>query len=300
MTEPTSKVAAATPVAARSTGGALHALSKIGFSKMIIGFTSGAIGQYAIFPMDTVKTRLQGSSVVYRNMIDCSQKMVRSEGVRALYKGVLPVAALTSPEKALKLGINDLFCWALKDNNGKLSLASEIFAGGMAGFGQVVLTNPMEIVKIRVQLDPTLSTWQITKDLGIRGLFRGSKATWLRDIPFSILYFPSYHYLKAIYPKNENGLVPAEGLLLTATSAGMFSSWLVTPADAIKTRLQTVDASTRSVPECFRQVVKQEGYRGLFRGGTARLAIRGPQFGITLLAYDMLSRIMIGPEQTAH
>ena len=43
----------------------------------------------------------------------------------------------------------------LEDEHGNLTVMNEVIAGGTAGFCQVVATNPMEIVKIRLQLQGT-------------------------------------------------------------------------------------------------------------------------------------------------
>jgi solute carrier family 25 aspartate/glutamate transporter 12/13 len=64
--------------------------------------------------------------------------VVRNEGFRGLYSGVLPQLVGVAPEKAIKLTVNDLVRGALTDKQGKISLPSEVFAGGMAGGCQVV------------------------------------------------------------------------------------------------------------------------------------------------------------------
>jgi solute carrier family 25 aspartate/glutamate transporter 12/13 len=57
-----------------------------------------------------------------------------------------------APEKAIKLAMNDLVRSRMKDpNTGHLSIHAEILAGMCAGGSQVLFTNPLEIVKIRLQ-----------------------------------------------------------------------------------------------------------------------------------------------------
>jgi hypothetical protein len=57
-----------------------------------------------------------------------------------------------APEKAIKLAMNDLVRSRMKDpNTGHLSIQAEILAGMCAGGSQVLFTNPLEIVKIRLQ-----------------------------------------------------------------------------------------------------------------------------------------------------
>lgn len=54
-----------------------------------------------------------------------------------------------------------------------------------------------------------VSALSLTKDLlrkrGILGLYQGTGATALRDITFSILYFPLFARLNDIGPKRDDG-----------------------------------------------------------------------------------------------
>ena len=66
---------------------------------------------------------------------------------------------------------------------------------------------------------------------------QGAKACFLRDIPFSAIYFPVYAHSKAAL-SDENGYNSPLSLLLAGAIAGVPAASLVTPADVIKTRLQ--------------------------------------------------------------
>jgi hypothetical protein len=62
-----------------------------------------------------------------------------------LYRG-LPIQAIgIIPEKALKLSINDALRYRFREADGKIQLAWEGAAGGIAGFCQVIITCPMEV-----------------------------------------------------------------------------------------------------------------------------------------------------------
>ena len=62
---------------------------------MLFGALAGAAAQTAVFPIELAQRRLQaqglaGAPVLYRGMLDCIAQIVRKEGPRALYSGLLP------------------------------------------------------------------------------------------------------------------------------------------------------------------------------------------------------------------
>ena len=115
-----------------------------------LGSIAGAFGAFMVYPIDLVKTRMQNQrsgavgQVLYKNSIDCARKVIKNEGVRGLYSGVLPQLVGVAPEKAIKLTVNDLVRGKFTDKNtGQIKLSWEIIAGGTAGGCQVVRTGPV-------------------------------------------------------------------------------------------------------------------------------------------------------------
>ncbi|KAL8183463.1 UNVERIFIED_CONTAM: hypothetical protein K2H54_041856 [Gekko kuhli] len=168
-----------------------------------------------------------------------------------------------------------------------------------AGASQVIFTNPLEIVKIRLQVageittGPRVSSLTVLKDLGIFGLYKGAKACFLRDIPFSAIYFPVYAHCKLLLA-DENGHVGGLNLLTAGAIAGVPAASLVTPADVIKTRLQVAARAGQTtysgVIDCFGKILREEGPTAFWKGAGARVFRSSPQFGVTLLTYELLQR----------
>ncbi|KIV95661.1 hypothetical protein PV10_03286 [Exophiala mesophila] len=281
-----------------------------------LGSVAGAFGAFMVYPIDLVKTRMQNQRSVrpgerlYENSIDCARKVIKNEGFRGLYSGVLPQLVGVAPEKAIKLTVNDLVRGHFTDKQtGSIRLSAEILAGASAGGCQVVFTNPLEIVKIRLQVQgelakkadvPKRSAMWIVRNLGIIGLYKGVTACLLRDVPFSAIYFPTYSHLK----KDMFGESPTKKLgvvqLLTAGAiAGMPAAYLTTPCDVVKTRLQVEarkgDATYNGLIDCAKKVYRDEGFKAFFKGGPARILRSSPQFGFTLAAYEVLSTLLPFP-----
>lgn len=283
-----------------------------------LGSIAGAFGAFMVYPIDLVKTRMQNQrsarvgQLLYKNSWDCATKVVRNEGVRGFYSGVLPQLVGVAPEKAIKLTVNDLVRGRFTDlKSGNIPLWAEILAGGSAGGCQVVFTNPLEIVKIRLQVQGEAlkaaaregeevtkrSAMWIVRHLGLVGLYKGASACLLRDMPFSAIYFPTYSHLKRDYfgesPTKKLGILQ---LLTAGAIAGMPAAYLTTPCDVIKTRLQVEarkgDVAYTGLRDAASKVWRDEGFKAFFKGGPARILRSSPQFGFTLAGYELLQGLL--------
>ncbi|KAH8554760.1 mitochondrial carrier domain-containing protein [Umbelopsis sp. PMI_123] len=274
-----------------------------------LGAIAGAVGATAVYPIDLVKTRMQNQrskvvgELLYKNSIDCFKKVIRNEGFPGLYRGLGPQLVGVAPEKAIKLTVNDLIRGKLKNKEtGEIKFWHEMVAGGSAGASQVVFTNPLEIVKIRLQIQgeqaknldvPKRSAIWIVKNLGIVGLYKGASACLLRDVPFSAIYFPVYAHLKkdVFHEGPEHKLTIGE-LLTAGAIAGMPAAYFTTPADVIKTRLQVEarkgQTTYNGIADAARKIYAEEGFKAFFKGGPARIFRSSPQFGVTLTVYELL------------
>ena len=103
--------------------------------------------------MQNQRTGSYIGELLYRNSFDCFKKVLRHEGVTGLYRGIVPQLMGVAPEKAITLTVNDFVRDHVQDKRtGQISFFGEILAGGCAGASQVMFTNPLEIVKIRLQV----------------------------------------------------------------------------------------------------------------------------------------------------
>jgi solute carrier family 25 aspartate/glutamate transporter 12/13 len=286
-----------------------------------LGSIAGAFGAFMVYPIDLVKTRMQNQrsgrpgQLLYKNSIDCFQKVVRNEGFRGLYSGVLPQLVGVAPEKAIKLTVNDLVRGKFTDiKTGAIPVQAEILAGGSAGACQVVFTNPLEIVKIRLQIQGEAmkaaaregeqftkrsAAW-IVGNLGLKGLYKGASACLLRDVPFSSIYFPTYSHLKKdLFGESPTKKLGILQLLSAGAIAGMPAAYLTTPCDVIKTRLQVEarkgDTTYNNIVDCARKVFREEGFKAFWKGGPARVIRSSPQFGFTLAGYELLQGLLPMP-----
>ncbi|XP_022058812.1 mitochondrial glutamate carrier 1 [Acanthochromis polyacanthus] len=303
-------------------------------AKLINGGVAGLVGVTCVFPIDLAKTRLQNQQgiQVYKGMLDCLAKTVRSEGYFGCYRGAAVNLTLVTPEKAIKLAANDVFRQKLS-KDGHLPLWGEVLAGCGAGTCQVVVTTPMEMLKIQLQdagrlaaqrpvpapaapgpapslVAPPRSarsappqrpsatgiTVELLKTRGLAGLYRGAGATLMRDVPFSMIYFPLFANLNALGRDSADGQAAVQAQapfwqsFVAGCSAGSVAAVAVTPLDVIKTRLQTLqkgegEDTYRGIIDCTRRIMTREGPSAFLKGATCRALVIAPLFGIAQGVY---------------
>ena len=149
----------------------------------------------------------------------------------------------------------------------------------------------MEYLKIQGQLGNG-SAAQVFADVGVRGLYRGVAATWLRDVPFSFIFFPlSANVRMALGGDHSPFAVLAAGAI-----AGSLAAGAVTPFDVIKTRLQAKGAQARysGIADCARKIARDEGAAAFAKGLIPRMLVQAPLFGCTLLSYEILKAVYRG------
>lgn len=282
-----------------------------------LGSIAGCIGATVVYPIDLVKTRMQAQrgKSLYKNSFDCFKKIMAKEGIKGLYSGLGAQLVGVAPEKAIKLTVNDLVRKIGTDDEGRITMKWEIAAGMSAGATQVIFTNPLEIVKIRLQMQggtskitapgdipkKHLNASQIIKQLGLKGLYKGASACLLRDVPFSAIYFPTYAHLKKTlfnfdpYDPTKNAKLSSWQLLISGALAGAPAAFFTTPADVIKTRLQIEskrgETKYSGIGHAARVILKEEGIGAFFKGSIARVFRSSPQFGFTLASYELLQNL---------
>uniref|UniRef100_S4RA32 Mitochondrial glutamate carrier 2 n=1 Tax=Petromyzon marinus TaxID=7757 RepID=S4RA32_PETMA len=263
---------------------------------------------------------------------DCLIKTVRSDGYFGMYRGAAVNLTLVTPEKAIKLAANDFFRNMLSKDGKKLTLFREMLAGCGAGTCQVIITTPMEMLKIQLQdagrlgiekrevkgtpwkkfpsaerytiiecgfssgtpLGASRSALQITRDLlraqGIAGLYKGLGATLLRDVPFSIIYFPLFANLNSLGVTTPGERAPFYHSFASGCIAGSMAAVAVNPCDVIKTRLQSLQRGVNEdtytgIVDCTKKILAKEGGRAFFKGGGCRALVIAPLFGIVQVIY---------------
>ncbi|KAF6758158.1 carnitine/acyl carnitine carrier [Ephemerocybe angulata] len=223
----------------------------------IAGMTSLAVG----FPFDTVKVRFQSPTIAgrYSSTWNALATIVREERFFGLYKGIMsPLASVALMNGLVFASYRFLMKMQLESAESVPTLYQIALAGAGSGIISSLITTPTELIKIRQQSLLTRTTarqvaWQIFRENGVRGLYRGITATALRDIGYGAYFFayeatcrwfvspPSVDRNSADLMKHveESAGQLSWGPLMVAGGVAGVAGWVFTfPFDVVKTRIQ--------------------------------------------------------------
>jgi len=258
-----------------------------------------------IHPIDVVKTRIQISSEYSAlGMGGSVKRIVKAEGVAALWNGVNAAWLRESSYTSLRLGLYEpckiLFGCTTKENT---TFVKKFLAGSAAGALGSLAGNPFDVVKTRMMTAesstrPSIvgTASELMKNQGIGGFYRGIDSNVARAMVLNGTKMACYDQMKG-YTVQFTGL-PKSSLIvqfLAAASAGFFMTCTVAPFDMVRTRLmnQPPDAKIYSnAIDCFHKIITQEGPLTLWRGFIPIWSRFAPTTTLQLVIFEQLRSFM--------
>uniref|UniRef100_A0A6N2LYH4 Uncharacterized protein n=1 Tax=Salix viminalis TaxID=40686 RepID=A0A6N2LYH4_SALVM len=183
---------------------------RILFEGVIAGGTSGVVVETALYPIDTIKTRLQaGGSWWWENNVEGSLFWIgwKSSWCLTLVGNVslyLLFSFLFFRASALFVGVYEPTKQKLlKMFPENLSAVAHLTAGAVGGIAASFIRVPTEVVKQRMQTGQFTSAPDavrlIVSKEGFKGFYAGYGSFLLRDLPFDAIQFCIYEQLRIGY-----------------------------------------------------------------------------------------------------
>ncbi|KAJ1427071.1 mitochondrial substrate carrier [Ochromonadaceae sp. CCMP2298] len=207
---------------------------------LISGGIAGTSVDVALYPLDTIKTRLQSS-----------RGFIKAGGFAGVYKGLSAAAVGSAPGAALFFSTYEMMKGQL---HGRLPEPMVHMMAAACGETAACLVRvPTEVVKQRMQAGLSSSALGTVRGIlaregGVLGLYQGFGITLMREIPFAFIQFPIYEFAKNCISRWNDGRTPHsyEAALCGSFSGGIAAA-LTTPLDVVKTRLM-LGADSEGVP----------------------------------------------------
>ncbi|XAR72090.1 hypothetical protein NMG60_11018606 [Bertholletia excelsa] len=268
------------------------------FKSALAGGLSCAFSCAIMHPVDTVKTQVQASSLSFLEIMS----KVPQIGVRGLYKGSIPAILGQFSSHGLRTGISEACKLALINIMPTLPEIQVLssFSGTYLG---TVARIPCEVLKQRLQAgifnnvaEAIVGVWN--QD-GLKGFFRGTGVTLLREVPFYVagtgLYTESKKVVQSLLGRD---LEPWETVVVGALSGGL-TAVCTTPFDVIKTRMMTAPGGQSLSMSMAALSILREGPLGFFKGAVPRFFWVAPLGAMNFAGYELLRNAMEGNcEQT--
>ncbi|RMJ27031.1 Mitochondrial carrier protein [Aspergillus sp. HF37] len=311
------------------------------FAHFIAGGIGGMTAATLTSPLDVLKTRLQSdfyqaqlrslrashplppsSSITsaartalmhFGETLQILRSIHVHEGWRALFKGLGPNLIGVVPARAINFSVYGngkriIGEYAGYRDAGETTAGVHLTAAAIAGMATGTATNPIWLVKTRLQLDKSnaengewrqyKNSWDCIKQTvrheGVRGLYKGLSASYL-GVTESSLQWVMYEQMKRVLARRQMAKLAdssypytfwddAElwgGRVVSAGMAKLFAAAVTYPHEVVRTRLRQaptvsvgdgkIEMKYTGLVQCFKTVWKEEGMAGLYGGLTPHL-----------------------------
>lgn len=247
---------------------------------LLAGAVAGTTVDLSLFPLDTLKTRLQSSGGFFQ-----------SGGFSGIYRGIGSALVGSAPGAAF------FFCTyeATKDILNRQrrhgdqeadpwsDAIVQMFAASLGEIAACAVRVPTEVVKQRAQAGhhggssarALGAIWGRYSTHGLstmwRELYRGWGITVFREVPFTVIQFPIWEAMKSYGRQRKGGAeVSAWESGLYGSMAGAVAAASTTPLDVLKTRVMLAKEKV-SIRLTFQQILREEGPNAFFAGLAPRV-----------------------------
>ncbi|CAL4071602.1 unnamed protein product, partial [Meganyctiphanes norvegica] len=271
----------------------------------VAGWIGGCAGLIVGHPMDTIKVRQQTMGKI--SALSGFKNTFKFEGVRGFYKGMGFPLLSTGGLNALFFGVYGNSLRYLSEGKEKPSFTDIFVAGCAGGVVQLVIACPVDLVKIKMQMQtggtkegawgskhyrtnyngPMACLRDLFKQRGLTGCYKGLNSMAWRDVPSFGLYMIIYTaFIRSVSGKEENA-TPAS-LVFCGGMAGALSWATILPLDVIKSRIQgdnPANPKYKGFWDCAMKSYRSEGVGVFFRGFTMMTLRAFPTNGAIFLGY---------------
>ncbi|XP_069506717.1 solute carrier family 25 member 36-A-like [Ambystoma mexicanum] len=309
---------------------------------LVAGGCGGTVGAIVTCPLEVVKTRLQASPLSLRTIcfrevnlhavnggsfsrparvsatgvLEVLRNILQKEGHRSLFRGLGPTVIGVAPTRAIYFGAYSCAKEICNSHLEPETKAVHMLSASFAGFVSITMTNPIWLVKTRLQLDESRGRQRQTSTLhcvrnifqteGMRGFYRGMSASYV-GISETVIKFVIYEELKQRLNGRGQGLTPPLqslagiapqqqqinflALMLAAGVSKTCASIIAYPHEVIRTRLRQKGSRYKTLVQTTRLVYQQEGLRAFYRGLQAQMIRQIPNTAIMMTTYELIVHI---------
>jgi len=271
---------------------------------MIAGSLAGILEHCVMYPVDSVKTRLQSlvtDPTTKRSIGSVMMNMIREEGALRPLRGMGAMVAGAGPAHALYFGSYERLKVAF--NRSGSSANQNYLAQGAAGSVATLLHDaimtPAEVVKQRLQMynSPYRSMLEcgakVYRAEGLAAFYRAYGTQVVMNVPFQSVHFMVYEAMQN--QTNPDRAYNPKAHVISGGISGAVAAAITTPLDVCKTLLNTQEAGAlekanqkkiTGLVNAATTVYRIGGFSGFFQGMGARVLYQMPSTAICWTVYE--------------
>merc|ERR1712055_1035176 len=282
-----------------NTQGTNMADKKLGFAEnFLLSGVAAGVSKTAAAPIERVKLLVQNQNEMlkqgildkpYNGVLDCTQRVLRTEGIYPFWRGNLANVLRYFPTQALNFAFKDTVKGIFKtpkDASAATKFATNITSGGVAGTLSLTFVYSLDYARTRLANDAKgkdgarkfnglVDVYVKTiKSDGIQGLYRGFVISAVGIFIYRGMYFGLYDTLKPMLLGEDAGV-----------GASFILGWAVmmTSGAAVK---------YKNSLDCGAQILKNEGIMSMMKGAGANI-LRGVAGAGVLAGFDKFKSVYI-------
>jgi solute carrier family 25 (adenine nucleotide translocator) protein 4/5/6/31 len=288
---------------------------------LLIGGSIGAVAKTVMAPVERVKLLLQtmdsnpdvlsGKVARYNGIGDCFSRVYSEQGLSAFWRGNLVNCLRYAPQQGSALAFNDALNNAFPKFDSKKdfwkSVSVKLLSGGLAGAVANTICYPFDYARTRLASDVKKGGGQFkgitdcivttVRSQGLTGLYTGWSVTVAGAFVYRAGQLGLFKQIQDMNPyANDRGSLGAISSFASVTLARTAIMPFNYPFDTVRRRMMlqsekaVADRLYKGSVDCFNQVLKKEGLKGMYKGMVPEL-FRGVGGSLVIVAYDRIKVI---------
>jgi len=285
------------------------------FENFMLSGVAAGVSKTAAAPIERVKLLVQNQDEMikqgrldkpYTGVIDCTKRVLATEGVAPFWRGNLANVLRYFPTQALNFAFKDKVKAMIavpKDAGYGTKLAGNVASGGIAGSMSLFFVYSLDFARTRLandnkskdgtrQYNGLIDVYRKTLATdGVQGIYRGFVISCVGIFIYRGLYFGLYDTIKPMVGADASFIVS----FLIGWAVTVVSGLCSYPIDTVRRRMMMTSGggvAYKGSIDCAQQVIKNEGFMSLMKGAGANI-LRGVAGAGVLSGFDVVKAAYI-------
>ncbi|XP_052171889.1 probable envelope ADP,ATP carrier protein, chloroplastic [Diospyros lotus] len=287
---------------------AMAALVPRDASLFAAGAISGAVAKTVTAPLDRIKLLMQTHGLRAGHegakqgigFIEAFTLIGKQEGIQGYWKGNLPQVMRIIPYSAVQLFAYDAYKRLFRGKDGELSVSGRLAAGACAGMTSTFVTYPLDVLRLRLAVEPGCKTMSevalnMLREEGLASFYSGLGPSLIGIAPYIAMNFCIFDLMKKSLPEKYQKRTGSS--LVTALLSATLSTLVCYPLDTVRRQMQMKGTPYKTVLDAFPGIVARDGLIGLYRGFVPNALKSLPNSSIKLTTFDAVKFLIAAGEK---